>query len=161
MLPSHCPLHLPPVWCCPPAAPSTCRLSGIALQLLRPPARPRPRPRRPAALPLHPERPRLEPARRHDPRGERGRAVRVGRGAEGFVGGGGRLCLSGSTSTSKVAQATGGLRQLRSCCSVPSAAGWFSPTVRPNCLFPILALHWKGKEGPLSQADLLRRISDT
>lgn len=56
MLPSHCPLHLPPVWCCPPAAPSTCRLSGIALQLLRPPARPRPPPRRPAVLPPRPER---------------------------------------------------------------------------------------------------------
>lgn len=50
MLPSRRPLHLPPVWCCPPAAPSTCRLSGIALQLLCPPAHPHP-PGRPG-LPL-------------------------------------------------------------------------------------------------------------
>lgn len=121
MLPSCCPLHLLPVWCCPPAAPSTCRLSGIALQLLYPPAHWPPWSHLgPATLPPCPKQPGMEPTLQHSCVEEHRRAVRAWREAEA-AGGGGRL--HPFSNTSKVAPAMAGPGQLWSSCFILCAEG--------------------------------------
>lgn len=138
VLPSCCPLHLLPVWCCPPAAPSTCRLSGIALQLLYPPAHWPPWSHlEPAMLPQCPKQPGIELTPQHDCGEDHGRSVRGCREA----GGGGRLCPF--SSTIKVTPAMGGPRQLQSC-FIPSVEGWFSLLF--NQVSSSQFLHFSGRE---------------